>query len=137
MQSACTLFEFHLQRHHFNVNMLFQTCCSRSCSAALVTCTDIFFRHQAAILVTFETEGRNRKQQHKIEFLSLTGGVGEVEDAGGRLQQVGAAGRQISRYWHDGHAVTTLLGADDAVVLRLTHASVAGVEIRDGAEEKG
>lgn len=33
--------------------------------------------------------------------------------------------------------MTTLLGADDAVVLRLTHASVAGVEIRDGAEEKG
>lgn len=97
-----------------------------------------FFQASGCIFsLTFETEGSKRKQQHKNKFSSLTGGVGEVEDTGGRLQQVGAAGRQISGYRHDGHAVTTLLGADDAVVLRLTHASIAGAEIRDGAEEKG
>lgn len=55
----------------------------------------------------------------------LTCRVGEVEDAGGRLQQVGAAGRQVARDGHDGHAVTTLFGTHDAVVLRLTHATVA------------
>lgn len=57
--------------------------------------------------------------------LLLTCGVGEVEDAGGRVQQVGAAGRQVAGDGHDGHAVPTLLGTHNAVVLRLTHAAIA------------
>lgn len=60
----------------------------------------------------------------------LTCRVGEVEDAGGRLQQVGAAGRQVSGDGHDGHAVATLLGAHDAVVLRLNHAAIAAEQSR-------
>lgn len=62
--------------------------------------------------------------------LFLTCGVGEVEDAGCRVQQVGAAGRQVAGDGHDGHAVTTLLGTHDAVVLRLTHAAIT----REGSE---
>lgn len=66
----------------------------------------------------------------------LTSGVGEVEDAGGRLQQVGAAGRQVSGDGHDGHAVATLLGAHDAVVLRLDHAAIAAEQSRSGNQGK-
>lgn len=62
----------------------------------------------------------------------LTCRVGEVEDTGGRLQQVGAAGRQVSGDGHDGHAVATLLGAHDAVVLRLNHAAIAAEQSRAG-----
>lgn len=61
-----------------------------------------------------------------------TCGVGEVENTGGRLQQVGAAGRQVSRDGHDGHAVAALLGAHDAVVLRLDHAAIAAEQSRAG-----
>lgn len=70
---------------------------------------------------------------------SLTGRVREVEDAGGRLQQVGAAGWQVSWNGHDGHAVTTLLGSNNAVVLGLTHATVTTKQSRDGRnkEERG
>lgn len=66
----------------------------------------------------------------------LTCRVGEVDNFVGRLQQVGAAGRQVAGDGHDGHAVTTLLGANDAVVLRVTHAAVTGEECR-GDEGKG
>lgn len=66
----------------------------------------------------------------------LTGRVGEVEDAGGWLQQVGAAGRQVSGDGHDGHAVATLLGAHNAVVLRLDHAAVAAEQSRVGNQWK-
>lgn len=59
-----------------------------------------------------------------------TCGVGEVENTGGRLQQVGAAGGQVSRDGHDGHAVAALLGAHDAVVLRLDHAAIAAEQSR-------
>lgn len=58
--------------------------------------------------------------------------VGEVENTGGRLQQVGAAGGQVSRDGHDGHAVAALLGAHDAVVLRLDHAAIAAEQSRAG-----
>lgn len=68
---------------------------------------------------------------------SLTCRVGEVEDAGGRLQQVGAAGRQVAGDGHDGHAVATLLGTHDAVVLRLTHATIAREKIGRGTKEDG
>lgn len=60
--------------------------------------------------------------------------VGEVENTGGRLQQVGAAGGQVSRDGHDGHAVAALLGAHDAVVLRLDHAAIAAEQSRDGSQ---
>lgn len=66
----------------------------------------------------------------------LTCRVGEVEDAGGRLQQVRAAGRQVSGDGHDGHAVATLLGAHDAVVLRLNHAAIAAEQRRVGNQWK-
>lgn len=67
----------------------------------------------------------------------LTGWVREVEDAGGRLQQVGAAGRQVSGNGHDGHAVTTLLGTDNTVVLRLTHATVTKEQSRGSRGQEG
>lgn len=67
----------------------------------------------------------------------LTRRVGEVEDAGGRLQQVRAAGRQVSGDGHDGHAVAALLGAHDAVVLRLDHAAIAAEESGDGESVQG
>lgn len=67
----------------------------------------------------------------------LTCGVGEVEDAGGRLQQVGAAGRQVPGDGHDGHTVATLLGAHDAVVLRLDHAALAAEQSGAGVGIRG
>lgn len=57
--------------------------------------------------------------------MGLTSRVGEVQNARGRLQQVGAAGWQVPRDGHDGHTVATLLGTHDAVVLRLRQATVA------------
>ena len=54
----------------------------------------------------------------------LTCGMGEVQDAGGGLQQVGAAGRQAARDGHDGQAVARLLGANDAIILRLAHTAI-------------
>lgn len=76
----------------------------------------------------------HRKPLISLSKHFLTRRVGEVEDAGGRLQQVGAAGRQVAGDWHDGHAVTTLLGTHDAVVLRLTHATITTKESRDGGK---
>lgn len=71
----------------------------------------------------------------KIELLFLfTCRVGEINNAGGRLQQVGAAGRQVARDGHDGHAVTTLLGTNNAVVLRVTHPTITREESREGRE---
>lgn len=53
------------------------------------------------------------------------------------MQQVGAAGRQVAGDGHDGHAVSTLLGSHNAVVLRLTHATITGKESRDGEGRQG
>lgn len=61
---------------------------------------------------------------HGALCLGLTGWVGEVQDAGGRLQQVRAAGWQVTRDGHDSDTVATLLGAHDAVILRLSQATV-------------
>lgn len=66
----------------------------------------------------------------------LTCRVRKVKDARGRLQQVRAAGRQVPRDGHDGHAVTTLLGPNNAVVLRMTHSTVTK-EGGQGGEETG
>lgn len=71
--------------------------------------------------------------EHRIHSsIHLTCRVGEVNDAGGRLQQVRAAWRQVARDGHDGHTVTTLLGTNNAVVLRVTHAAVTGEERKGG-----
>lgn len=90
----------------------------------------------ASLIITFEPPPPHPGPKY-ISF--PTGGVRKVEDAGRRLQQVGAAGRQVSRDGHDGHAVATLLGADNTVVLRLTQAAVTGKEssgIRDNERKE-
>ena len=54
----------------------------------------------------------------------LTCRDGEVQHAGGGLQQVGAAGGKAPGNGHDGQTMPALLGADYAVVLGLAHAAV-------------
>lgn len=78
-------------------------------------------------------------QAPNISACFPTGGIRKIEDAGCRLQQVGAAGRQVSRDGHDGDAVATLLGTDDTVVLRLTQAAITGKQssgVRDNEQKE-